>query len=146
VGDTKPGTRAPLTVWRKGQTRELTVVVAEMQPDKPQKDDEQSKPEPKAPATDALGIAARDLNSDEQKSMKLKNGVEVDVADGPAGRAGIQKGDVILRVGETDITSARQFESVVKSLDSSKAVALLVRRGDTSQYVPVKPRAQKQQQ
>ena len=143
VGDSKPGTRAALTVWRKGQTRELTVVVAEMQPDKATHDDEQSKPEPKAPATDALGIAAHDLTSDEQKSMKLKGAVEVDVADGPAARAGIQKGDVILRVGDTDITGARQFESVVKSLDSSKPVALLVRRGDTSQYVPVKPRAQK---
>ncbi|RKP56451.1 DegQ family serine endoprotease [Pararobbsia silviterrae] len=143
VGDTKPGTRASLTVWRKGQTHDLTVVVAEMQPDKPAHDDTQSKPEPKAPATDALGIAARDLSADDQKSLKLKGGVEVEVADGPAARAGIQKGDVIQRVGETDITSARQFESVVKSLDASKAVAVLVRRGDTSQYVPVKPRAQK---
>ena len=143
VGDTKPGTRATLSVWRKGQTRDLTVVVAEMQPDRPAHDEQQSKPEPKAPATDALGVAPRDISSDDQKTLKIKGGIQVDVADGPAARAGIQKGDVILRVGETDITSARQFESVVKALDPSKAVALLVRRGDTSQYVPVKPRAQK---
>ncbi|HTJ92070.1 MAG TPA: DegQ family serine endoprotease [Pararobbsia sp.] len=143
VGDTKPGTRATLTVWRKGQTRDLTVVVAEMQPDKPAHDDPQSKPEPKAPATDALGIAARDISADDQKTLKIKGGIQVDAADGPAARAGIQKGDVILRVGDTDITSAHQFEAVVKSLDASKAVALLVRRGDTSQYVPVRPRAQK---
>jgi serine protease Do len=143
VGDTKPGTRATLTIWRKGQTRDLTVVIAEMQPDKPAKADDKTKPEPKAPATNGLGIAAIEVPSDDAKSLKLDHGVEVDAADGPAARAGIQKGDVILRVGETDITGVRQFDAVVKGLDPSKAVAVLVRRGDNSQYVPVRPRPQK---
>jgi serine protease Do len=143
VGDTKPGTRATLTIWRKGQTRELSVVIAEMQPDKPGKDDSKPKPEPKAPVTDALGIAAIEISSDDRKALKLDHGVQVDVADGPAARAGIQKGDVILRVGETDISSVKQLESLVKGLDPSKAVAVLVRRGDNSQYVPVRPHAQK---
>jgi serine protease Do len=143
VGDTKPGTHATLTIWRKGQTRELSVVIAEMQPDKPAKADSKAKPEPKAPPTDALGIAAIEISSDDRKALKLDHGVQVDVADGPAARAGIQKGDVILRVGETDITSVKQLESVVKGLDPSKAAAVLVRRGDNSQYVPVRPHAPK---
>jgi serine protease Do len=143
VGDTKPGTRATLTIWRKGQTRDLSVVIAEMQADKPTKADSEVKPEPKAPATNALGIAAVEISSADEKSLKLDHGVQVDAADGPAARAGIEKGDVILRVGQTDISGVRQFDSVVKGLDPSKPVAVLVRRGDNSQYVPIKPRASK---
>jgi serine protease Do len=143
VGDTKPGTHATLSVWRKGQMRELNVVIAEMQPDKPSKADSKAKPEPKVPATNALGIAAVEISADDRKTLKLDHGVQVDVADGPAARAGIQKGDVILRVGDTDISGVRQFEALVKGLDTSKAVAVLVRRGDNSQYVPVRPHAQK---
>lgn len=33
VGESKPGTRATVQVWRKGATRDLTVTVAELQPD-----------------------------------------------------------------------------------------------------------------
>ena len=32
VGDTKPGTKSTITIWRKGQTRDLPVTIAEMQP------------------------------------------------------------------------------------------------------------------
>ncbi len=39
VGDTKPGTKATITVWRKGQTRDLPITIAEMQPDKVAKAD-----------------------------------------------------------------------------------------------------------
>jgi serine protease Do len=34
VGDTKPGTKSTITVWRKGQSRDLPITIAEMQPDK----------------------------------------------------------------------------------------------------------------
>lgn len=34
VGETKPGTTATVKVWRKGTTRDLTVVVADAEPDK----------------------------------------------------------------------------------------------------------------
>ncbi len=34
VGATRPGTKATVQVWRKGQTKDLTVVVAELQDEK----------------------------------------------------------------------------------------------------------------
>ena len=61
----------------------------------------------------------------------------------PSLRVGLQKGDIILRVGDTDITSAKQFDDLTSHLDPQKMVALLVRRGDNTQFVPVRPRAQK---
>ena len=48
VGDTKPGTKATITVWRKGQSRDLPITIAEMQPDKVAKAETKKTPPPKA--------------------------------------------------------------------------------------------------
>jgi|SRR5476649_1291700 serine protease Do len=141
VGDTKPGTKATITVWRKGESRDLPITIAEMQPDKVAKTEAKKTPAPKASASNTLGIAVSDIPADQKKALKLTNGVMVDAVEGPAARAGFQKGDVILRIGDTDITSAKQFDAVVQNVDPSKMVAVLVRRGDNTQFVPLRPRA-----
>ena len=141
VGDTKPGNKATITVWRKGQTRDLPVTIAEMQPDKTAKVDEKQAPPPKQRATNSLGIAVSDIPSDQQKTLKVHGGVQVDQVAGPAARVGLQKGDLILRVGDTDISNAKQFDEVTAHLDPQKMVALLVRRGDNTQFVPLRPRS-----
>ncbi|MFX1672824.1 DegQ family serine endoprotease [Paraburkholderia sp. A2WS-5] len=140
VGDTKPGTRSAITIWRKGATRDLPITVAELQPDKSTKADQRKTPEPKPRAANALGLSVTDLTADQMSQLKIKGGVMVDSVDGPAARAGLQKGDIILRVGDTDITSAKQFLEVTSRLDSQKLVAILVRRGDNTQFVPLRPR------
>ncbi|SDD55120.1 DegQ family serine endoprotease [Paraburkholderia lycopersici] len=141
VGDTKPGTRATVTIWRKGATRDLPITVAEMQTDKGAKADQKKAPEPKPRASNALGLAVVDVPADQLAQLKIKGGAMVDSVDGPAARAGLQKGDIILRVGDTDITSAKQFQDVTARLDPQKMVAVLVRRGDNTQFVPLRPRA-----
>jgi len=141
VGDTKPGTRATVTIWRKGQTRDLPITIAEMQSDKTAKGEQKKAPEPKPKASNALGVTVADIPADQLAQLKIKGGVQVESADGPAARAGLQKGDLILRVGDTDITGAKQFEEVISHLDPQKMVALLVRRGDNTQFVPIRPRS-----
>ena len=143
VGDTPPGTKATITIWRKGQSRDLPITIAEMQPDKVAKA-EATKPPPKERASNTLGIAVSDIPADQKKSLKLANGVMVDAVEGPAARAGFEKGDIILRIGDTDITSAKQFDAVAQNVDPSKMVAVLVRRGDNTQFVPLRPRASTQ--
>ena len=140
VGETKPGTRATLTIWRKGQTKDLSVVVAEMQPEKTAKAQSSKRTPPRERASNPLGLAVSDLTPDQLKALNVKGGVQVDAVVGPAARAGLQRGDIILRIGDTDITSAKQFDSVVQRLDPQKTAALLVRRGDNTQFVPVRPR------
>jgi serine protease Do len=141
VGDTKPGTKSTITIWRKGQTRDLPVTIAEMQPDKAAKTDQKKPQAPKQRATNVLGVAVSDIPADQMKALKLHNGVQIDAVDGQAARVGLQKGDIILRVGDTDITSAKQFDELSSHLDPQKMVALLVRRGDNTQFVPIRPRS-----
>jgi serine protease Do len=141
VGETKPGTQTTLTIWRKGQTKDLAVTVAEMLPEKAAKTQPSKRTPPRERAANPLGIAVSDMPPDQLKSLNLKNGVQVDAVEGPAARAGLQRGDIVLRIGDTDVTSAKQFDSIVQRLDPQKTVALLVRRGDNTQFVPVRPRA-----
>ncbi|MCG1041727.1 DegQ family serine endoprotease [Mycetohabitans sp. B8] len=140
VGETKPGTQAMLTIWRKGQTKDVSVVVAEMQPDKAAKAPTSRRALPPERALNQLGLAVSDLSPEQLKSMNLKGGVQVDGVHGPAARAGLQRGDIIVRIGDTDVSNTKQFESLVQQLNPQKAAALLVRRGDNTQFVPVRPR------
>lgn len=139
VGSTKPGSRATVTVWRKGSTRDLNLTVAEMDADNIAKKEEKSKP---GQPVNTLGLAVSDLTDAQKKELRIDGGVVVDIAEGAAARAGLRPGDLILRVNNVDIKDAKQFNAVVEKLDPKKTSVLLVRRGESSQFVPIKPNGQ----
>ncbi|MBP0632091.1 MULTISPECIES: DegQ family serine endoprotease [unclassified Cupriavidus] len=144
VGDTKPGARVPLQLWRKGATREVTITVAELEPDGKARASRSAAPKEdsaQASKPNALGLVVNDLPDARLKELKLKSGVEVELADGPALRAGIRPGDIILRLGDTDVTNARQFNELVRGLDKSRIAAVFVRRGDATQVLTLRPGA-----
>ncbi len=145
VGETKPGTRVPLQLWRKGATRDVTITVTELEPDGKAKARSGATPKDDSAAQagkpNALGLVVNDLPEARLKELKLKSGVEVEVADGPALRAGIRPGDIILRLGDTDVTNARQFNELVRSLDKNRIAAVFVRRGDATQVLTLRPGA-----
>lgn len=137
VGNTKPGSKGTLTVLRKGQKRDLSVVVAEMESEQvARKKEEKPKAEQ---AANALGLIVGDLSDAQKRELRLDGGVVVETAEGPAGRVGLQAGDVIVRLNNTDIKDAKQFNALVSKLDPKKNALLLVRRGDSSQFVPIRP-------
>lgn len=137
VGATKPGSKATITVWRRGAMRELSLTVAELEPEQTaarNEDDAQQAP-------NALGLVVSNLSGAQRRELRVDGGVIVDAAEGPAARAGIRPGDVILRLNNTDVTDARQFNALVSKLDARRMHALLVRRGDASLFVPIRPAA-----
>ncbi len=139
VGASKPGSKAIVSIWRKGSARELTVNVAELESDKvAQKSDKKNK---KEQASNALGIYVSDL-SDAQKKEVPGGGVVIDSVEGPAAQVGLRAGDIILTMNNIDVKDAKQFTSLLGKVDTKKAVVLLVRRGDVSQFIPIRPVAQ----
>ena len=140
VGSTKPGTRAALTIWRKGASRELSLVITEMESEKvAQKESKAVKPDA---APNALGLVVSDLSAAQKKELKVSNGVMVDSVEGSAARAGLRAGDLILQFNNTDVKNAKEFNALVAKVEKKKMVVLLVRRGDSSQFVPLKPNSQ----
>jgi serine protease Do len=137
VGSTKPGARSTLTVWRKGASKDIPLTVAELEPEKTAK----SEPVNKKPqqTANALGLIVSDLTDAQKKESKLDAGVVVETAEGAAARAGLRPGDVIQRLNNTDIKDAKQFNALVAKLEPKKMAVVLVRRGDSSQFVPLRP-------
>ena len=137
VGGVKPGTKSSLQIFRRGAYKELSVTVAEVEPEVAKKTTEREvKPQP---GVETLGIAVVDLTDVQKRELKLKNGVRVETAEGAAARAGIREADVILSIDNVEITSAKQFETMVTKLDKSRAVTALVRRGDSVNFSIIKP-------
>ena len=142
VGNTKPGTKSTLTVFRRGASRDLNVTIAEIEPDKPSKRasdrDEPAQKPPASAAAKSLGLAVSDLTDAQKKELKVKGGVKVDAATDAAARAGLREGDIIMAVGNIEISNAREFESAVGKSDKSKALSVLFRRGDWAQYALIR--------
>ena len=137
VGNIKPGTKSVLTVWRKGAGRDLSLVVTELEPEKSAKrEDKKQKPEASA---NVLGLVVSDLNEAQKKELKIDGGVLVETAEGAAARAGFRTGDIALRLNDVDIKDVKQFNALVGKLEAKKVVRLLVRRGDSSQFLLVRP-------
>jgi serine protease Do len=136
VGTTKPGHEVTVEVLRRGSVKSLSVVVGEMPAD--DKDDTRAASKPAKAEPNRLGLVVRELNPQQKKKVGGKNGVLVVNAEGAAAQAGIRRGDVILAVNNSEVQSADQFNKLVSGVQSGKTIALLVLRGDSTLYVPVK--------
>ncbi|MCS0580418.1 DegQ family serine endoprotease [Massilia pinisoli] len=140
VGGTAVGSRATVTVWRRGTQLDVPVTIVELQEDK----SSTAKASPKKPtpeqAPNALGLHVSDLTAAQKRELKTEAGVLVEFAEGRAASAGIRQGDVILQMNNVEITSAGQFNGLVAKLDAKKPVALLVRRENVSRYLVIRPR------
>ena len=137
VGNTKPGSRVSLTVFRRGANKELSITVAEVQPEKAvaQKAQEERKSAAAAP----LGLVVGELSDAQKRELRVRGGVRIESVTDAAARAGLREGDVVLAVANTEVLGVRDFEAILSRLDKSRPVSLLVRRGETAQYVLIRP-------
>ncbi|MBW2423392.1 MAG: DegQ family serine endoprotease [Deltaproteobacteria bacterium] len=89
---------------------------------------------------DAFGLRAQDLTPAlaEQLGLEEAKGVVVTDVDpeGPAGEAGIRRGDVILEIDQQEVESVGELNEKLEGSDAS--VLVLVRRGDNTLFVPLK--------
>lgn len=140
IGGTKPGTKSTVTVFRRGAYKDLSITIVELEADKPavKASSRDEKPKPSA-AGQAVGLAVSELSDAQKKEMKIKGGVRIESAADAAARAGLREGDVILSLGNVEISSVKEFETVLAKHDKSKTLAVLVRRAEMVQWVLIKP-------
>ena len=139
VGGIKPGTKATLQVFRRGSSRDLSVVVAEFEPERVVARKAPERDNAKPPTVSSIGVAVSDLTDAQKRELKLKSGVRVESVEGAAARAGIRENDVILSIDNAEVTNAKQFETVMAKVDKAKPVTMLIRQGDVARFVIVRP-------
>jgi serine protease Do len=129
VGGVAPGASVNLGVWRKGSEREVHVKLG---------DAAAGQVVASATSEDGkarLGLAVRPLTPEERSQAQVTGGLVVENATGPAAKAGIEAGDIVLALNGEPITSATQLRE--KVAQSGHHVALLVQHNDARIFVPV---------
>ena len=99
---------------------------------------------PESAAAAALGLEVADLTDKSREALGIdKNvaGVVVTAVDpnGPAAEEGIGRGDVIVRVGTTRVSSVAEFEAALGKFQTGDGVLLLVQGARGSRFVVVQP-------
>jgi serine protease Do len=128
VAETKPGTKARIEVWRDGKKLSLDVTIGEMP------NEGLASARPGSDDGGKFGLAVRPLSPAERKELGVQ-GVVVEDASGPAARAGLRPGDLIMAVNGTPVKGVDDLRRAIAKADDT--AALLIRRGDTSLFVPL---------
>ncbi|MCC6878606.1 MAG: DegQ family serine endoprotease [Rhodocyclaceae bacterium] len=146
VGATKPGSKVPLQVWRKGTARDLTVAVGEMTEEKTAQRG-QKRAKPTETAANRLGLVLSELSAEQKRDLKVPHGLLVDEVRANGSRAELRPGDVILAVvhkgTSTEARSVDQFNKLLSQFDKSATLTLLVKRGEQQTYITIKGLADK---
>jgi serine protease Do len=150
IAATPPGTELKITVFRSGKTEEVPLKIAE-QPEDLVLAMSGARPGEAAAKTDestgdVLGMKlttpdeklAEQYNLGETRQGALVTDVEPKSA---AAKAGMQKGDVITRVFDQDVLTAKQAAEAIKKLGNGKPIRLYVANSEGSRFVVVKPTA-----
>jgi len=142
VGSTKPGSKASMQLWRKGQTKDVTVTVGEIPDDRVAAGRGTRPGDKKAEiAANRLGLVVSDLGEDKRRDLRLPGGAVVDeVRSQP--RGDVRQGDVIVAVSAkgstTEIKSAKQFNDLLASLDKGTTITLQIRRGEANIFATIR--------
>lgn len=128
----KPGTEAGLKLWRDGKALDLKVTVAELdETPKP----EAPKVEAKAQKPGRLGLALRPLTGEERQKHGVEGGLMIEKAVGPAQKAGILKGDVLLAVNGEPVSDVETLRKLADK--AGPHVALLIERQGNTLFIPL---------
>lgn len=135
VGATPIGHAVELKVLRDGHEVTLRPTIAALKDDSRQANADQEGPGGKA----LLNITVEPMTDELRKQSGVHEGgvLVSQVNAGPAARAGITAGDVILKVGSKKVDDPEQFIKLVRSLPHGKPVAFLLQREGSQVFVAV---------
>lgn len=95
-----------------------------------------AKPAATHNASDRLGLVSHALSEDERRSSGLPLGLMVDAASGPAARAGVRPGDIVLSLNDTLIETHDQ--AIALEAKATRSMALLIQRNNARSFVDIK--------
>ncbi|MGL1833570.1 DegQ family serine endoprotease [Rhodocyclaceae bacterium SMB388] len=134
IGEKRPGTQIRIEIWRDGRSRDITATLDEMQ-----SETIATAAMPARPGEDAgsrLGLTARALTANEASQVDAAGGLMVESVTGPAAKAGLRQGDVILALNNQPVSTVEAFRSLLGQ--AGDRFALLIQRGGSRLFVPVR--------
>lgn len=139
VGATSVGSKVKLEVLRQGERRDITVTLGKLEEERTA-----SVPGPGAAPIESketrLGLALSELTAAQREQLGIEGGVLItDLQQGPAARAGLTRGDVIIEVNRKRISSIAQLREALNSQGAGDPTLMLIRRREGSLFVVLEP-------
>jgi serine protease Do len=137
VAREKIGQEVPVVVMRDGKEETVKITIAEM------KDEVEEAP---SGESEAYGLAVQNLTPEIAESLGIGidvQGVLVSSVEpgSPADEAGLRRGDVIVEVNRKPVKDVEAYGKEMKATGEGKSVLLLVRRGENTVFLALKPPA-----
>ncbi len=143
VVNTRPGTTVPLRIVRDKQERTVNITVDELdlEAETSARSSNRDTGDPAQETSSGFGITLQNVTPELARRLRLENrrgAVITDIEQGsPAARAGMQPGDVIVRVGRTPVESATEAQRELARIASGGTAFLRVIRGGQETFVTV---------
>jgi serine protease Do len=136
VARTPVGKTVKLKVIRDKGAESYSIKIAELK--------EEETTEAHTSTAEDLGLAVQTLTRDLAENLGLDanlKGVVVTQVEpgGPAAEAGIRRGDVVLEVNRQPVKDVDAYRKALKAGGKSKSILFLVRRGDNTIFLALKP-------
>ena len=140
VGQEEVGSKVKVQVIRNGKKMRLTIVIGAL------KDEPEVALKSKAKQADEfnihekLGIAVTAITSDQRINLRVERGgvLIANLEDGPATEAGLQRGDVILKMASSLVLGVQSFKNILRPLAPNSVVPILIQREGSPLYVAVR--------
>ena len=136
VAATRPGNKITVQLWRRGESKDVTLIVGEMPDDTRQA---QAGGSPGAGENVArLGLVLSELSDVQKHELQIPGGLLVEEVKSAAAREELRPGDILLSLGNVEVRSLAQFNEVLKKVPKGHNVALLVKREEVVSYVAIR--------
>jgi len=126
IADIKPGTTVVLTIVRDEKEKDLTIKIAELEPEEEEK--------PRSSSGNELGFTVNKMTD----TLANRYGYEIDKGliiteisrFGEAERQGLEVGDIILEANRKEMNSTNDLRKIIKDTEPGEGIFLLIRRED----------------
>jgi len=129
VAETPPGTEVKIKVIRNGKEKVLTTVLEELE------SEETSGGKYTYKGKKDLGMRLTPLTPRlaREYGYRYSGGLLITYVrrNGPAFKAGLRAGDVIVEVNRREVNTLKDFDNILRRVESGDVLMLLVRRGDS---------------
>ena len=136
VAETPVGSKAEVTLFRKGALKKLPIVIAKLN------EEQAAASESTENLNKRLGLGVQDLTPEIAAALGItdKHGVLITAVepDSPAAEAGLRKGDLILEFNQKPVRDVKAFLNEVKAIKAKATVSFFVKREGRTRFFGLK--------
>lgn len=141
VGATKPGSKVPVQLWRKGTALDVVVTMGEI-PDDAAPVAKHGRKLSEPAKANRLGLILSALSAEQKRAAGLSNGLIVEDVTSAGVRTDLRPGDILLSLihkgSQVELKTVAQFNELIAAVNKTESITLLVRRGEVQTFVIIK--------